>query len=268
MTGLWINVRRARMLTPENRIFAAPPRCLWCGHILEYLPEDRCPECGNAFDPDNPKNIIVPETRIGPRSMLRHLVRGTPLTGRLPRVQWAGLIVPKFPLFFAVSAALAVTAVDAWYAMSYDALQRLSLREVAEMLVPFNAFVNFAFTALGALWLWLVSAAALRVTGATDKLALQGGARAVYFSAWLLPPAKACRAVFLAIRPTDDWPPDIRSVAVMGYAGFALLRLVYIVQAIRREPTGRTTTALLTVLLSPDCWILMLLIWECISVRS
>lgn len=27
--------------------------CLGCGYILDYLPENRCPECGLCFDPDD-----------------------------------------------------------------------------------------------------------------------------------------------------------------------------------------------------------------------
>ena len=28
-------------------------RCLGCGYILDGLPENRCPECGREFDPDD-----------------------------------------------------------------------------------------------------------------------------------------------------------------------------------------------------------------------
>ncbi|MBU0639869.1 MAG: hypothetical protein KKB50_13455 [Planctomycetes bacterium] len=31
----------------------SPKRCLGCGYILEGLPENRCPECGRPFDPDD-----------------------------------------------------------------------------------------------------------------------------------------------------------------------------------------------------------------------
>ena len=27
--------------------------CLGCGYVLDYLPENRCPECGRFFDPDD-----------------------------------------------------------------------------------------------------------------------------------------------------------------------------------------------------------------------
>jgi len=29
-------------------------RCLGCAYILDGLPENRCPECGQPFDPDDP----------------------------------------------------------------------------------------------------------------------------------------------------------------------------------------------------------------------
>ncbi|MGD8453869.1 MAG: hypothetical protein PVJ57_18800 [Phycisphaerae bacterium] len=34
---------------------AEPKRCLDCGYILEGLSDNRCPECGRAFDPAVPK---------------------------------------------------------------------------------------------------------------------------------------------------------------------------------------------------------------------
>jgi hypothetical protein len=36
-----------------------PKRCLGCGYILEGLPENRCPECARAFDPDDPKTYYL-----------------------------------------------------------------------------------------------------------------------------------------------------------------------------------------------------------------
>jgi hypothetical protein len=42
------------MTSPE------PKRCLDCGYILEGLPENRCPECGRAFDPDDPRTVAPP----------------------------------------------------------------------------------------------------------------------------------------------------------------------------------------------------------------
>lgn len=29
-------------------------KCLGCAYILDHLPENRCPECGRAFDPEDP----------------------------------------------------------------------------------------------------------------------------------------------------------------------------------------------------------------------
>ncbi len=37
---------------------AGPKRCRGCGYILEHLPEPRCPECGRAFDPDDPRTYV------------------------------------------------------------------------------------------------------------------------------------------------------------------------------------------------------------------
>ncbi len=33
---------------------AAHKKCLGCAYILDHLPENRCPECGRAFDPNDP----------------------------------------------------------------------------------------------------------------------------------------------------------------------------------------------------------------------
>jgi hypothetical protein len=44
-----------RRSTIRTRMDSAPEkRCLNCRYILEHLPEPRCPECGQAFDPSNP----------------------------------------------------------------------------------------------------------------------------------------------------------------------------------------------------------------------
>ncbi len=32
-------------------------RCLNCGYILDGLPENRCPECGRPFDPEDPDSF-------------------------------------------------------------------------------------------------------------------------------------------------------------------------------------------------------------------
>lgn len=33
-------------------------RCLGCGYDLRGLPENRCPECGRPFDPDDPESYV------------------------------------------------------------------------------------------------------------------------------------------------------------------------------------------------------------------
>jgi hypothetical protein len=35
------------------------PRCLDCGYVLKGLPENRCPECGRVFDPENPQTFVA-----------------------------------------------------------------------------------------------------------------------------------------------------------------------------------------------------------------
>jgi hypothetical protein len=40
-----------------------PKRCLGCGYILEHLPQPRCPECGRAFDPRDPKTFTYRTSR-------------------------------------------------------------------------------------------------------------------------------------------------------------------------------------------------------------
>jgi predicted amidophosphoribosyltransferase len=37
---------------------SAPSRyCSNCGYVLDGLPENRCPECGRPFDPDDPRTF-------------------------------------------------------------------------------------------------------------------------------------------------------------------------------------------------------------------
>lgn len=40
------------MSSPQHK------RCLGCGYILNGLPENRCPECGRSFDPDDPETYL------------------------------------------------------------------------------------------------------------------------------------------------------------------------------------------------------------------
>lgn len=37
--------------------------CLACGYALRGLPEHRCPECGQTFDPDDPATYRGPKPR-------------------------------------------------------------------------------------------------------------------------------------------------------------------------------------------------------------
>lgn len=38
-------------------------RCLSCKYDLSHLTERRCPECGRAFDPNDPKTFVSPISR-------------------------------------------------------------------------------------------------------------------------------------------------------------------------------------------------------------
>lgn len=40
-------------------------KCLGCAYILDHLPENRCPECGRAFDPEDPATFTVGRYRSG-----------------------------------------------------------------------------------------------------------------------------------------------------------------------------------------------------------
>ena len=37
-------------------------RCKTCHYSLEHLTEHRCPECGRAFDPKDPKTFDIPQS--------------------------------------------------------------------------------------------------------------------------------------------------------------------------------------------------------------
>jgi hypothetical protein len=39
-------------------------RCLKCGYLLRGLPRNECPECGQAFDPGDPRTYRLPPTPI------------------------------------------------------------------------------------------------------------------------------------------------------------------------------------------------------------
>ncbi|HMQ14773.1 MAG TPA: hypothetical protein PKC49_02255 [Phycisphaerae bacterium] len=49
------------MLSP---LLAESARCRHCGYLLRGLPERVCPECGGAFDPNNPDSYADPQRRL------------------------------------------------------------------------------------------------------------------------------------------------------------------------------------------------------------
>lgn len=57
--------------------------CLGCGYNLDHLPENRCPECGRLFDPDDVRSFGPRETIGGScangRSFLGAAVLASPL---------------------------------------------------------------------------------------------------------------------------------------------------------------------------------------------
>src|ERR1035441_10641934 len=38
---------------------AEPTFCIGCGYMLRQLPSNRCPECGRAFDPADPRTMSI-----------------------------------------------------------------------------------------------------------------------------------------------------------------------------------------------------------------
>jgi hypothetical protein len=43
-----------------ERVAASPVKyCLGCSYVIDLLPQNRCPECGRAFDPDDPATFAV-----------------------------------------------------------------------------------------------------------------------------------------------------------------------------------------------------------------
>ncbi|MGD8453870.1 MAG: hypothetical protein PVJ57_18805 [Phycisphaerae bacterium] len=81
-------------------ISVEPKRCLGCGYILDHLPENRCPECGRAFDPDDPETFAhqVVDGRLALRTALSAV--------------GATLLAVSLPWLIAVSLALLRVFVD------------------------------------------------------------------------------------------------------------------------------------------------------------
>jgi hypothetical protein len=61
--------------------------CRKCSYILDGLPENRCPECGQPFDPGNPRTFRLRPKRIQNRALVV-LMYLLPLTISL--LFWAG----------------------------------------------------------------------------------------------------------------------------------------------------------------------------------
>lgn len=48
---LWLRRRRVRLALRRELVDRGIPICLHCGYDTRDLPENRCPECGQAFEP-------------------------------------------------------------------------------------------------------------------------------------------------------------------------------------------------------------------------
>jgi hypothetical protein len=42
-----------------STLLALDAQCRWCGYLLSGLPEARCPECGDRFDPSDPETYLT-----------------------------------------------------------------------------------------------------------------------------------------------------------------------------------------------------------------
>ena len=49
-------------------------RCLKCGYLLRDLPRHQCPECGQAFDPADPRTYRLPRRIVVGRAQIAVLV--------------------------------------------------------------------------------------------------------------------------------------------------------------------------------------------------
>jgi len=56
---------------------ASKSLCLHCNYPLQSLSEHRCPECGRAFDPNDPETMNVTRRPVG--ALTRRIVRGLPV---------------------------------------------------------------------------------------------------------------------------------------------------------------------------------------------
>ena len=216
-SNAWREWRETGTLTPETDDSKPASRCIWCGYIVDHLPENRCPECGNAFDPDDPGNVVVGETRVGLLDVLRLLARGVPLSSHLSRIEWAGLTTPVFPFAFVACASVAAATANTVWAACYASRYRIVAGEVLDSFA-WHLFVNGTFSALGILWIYAVVGVMLKGTGASKRLAKRGAARVTYFSAALLPFTKTSNAILAYY--SSDWPKDIRDGAFYCLRGY------------------------------------------------
>lgn len=91
---------------PQTTSVPAPraPTCLTCRYPLTNLPENRCPECGRAFDPNDPLTF-------GPRAH-----RFAHILAAIVPPRWLNILyaVIAFPLFLLMCGPAGCPLSDAW----------------------------------------------------------------------------------------------------------------------------------------------------------
>jgi len=225
--------------------------CNHCGYSLRHLTVNRCPECGQEFDPDDPSTFEVGGTRIGHLDVLRYVLKGVPVSlAHLP-MPWARLRPPVFPFLFIGCAALMVAIVQSLWWTKYAPLYRSTPQEVP--LIVLSAFCcHFAMISLAFLWQWEITTFILRGTDAMPKVARQGATRVTCFSFALQPFVEIPYSVFFRHSSYLGWGASVYYSALVCFMLASAVKLVYVFQGTRKESTGSVATALGVVVFCPE----------------
>jgi MFS family permease len=97
-------------------------RCLGCGYILDGLPENRCPECGREFDPNDADSYLQRQYSGTPyliAAVLGIVAMAIPLGVAeahdldylKPRIWMMLIIAPLMPVGLATSALVLITTI-------------------------------------------------------------------------------------------------------------------------------------------------------------
>lgn len=99
------------MIPPE------PVRCVGCGYILEGLPENRCPECGRRFDPQDQRTYCT--TRVSGR---RHLAATTVSLIGLVLAWWLANLCfdPTAPMSILCAVLMVVVSLGVFVCLAID----------------------------------------------------------------------------------------------------------------------------------------------------